>query len=350
VAGASKYPDELRERAVRLYRAADPKPGIRGLARQLNVPPETLRSWIRQDEADRGERVAKRREMPSAERRIYNGRAVINRAELVRQLGVGLSTAQSWYRERKANGHPEPVLVDGQRLFFDEEGVLRWARAWLLVGSGPAQLMHDGRLLINRAELSRLTGIGEEPLGELYARRDETGHPEAVFRHGRRLYFDRQAALDWDRRRREDILAVLTVIDRSGDPAELVDTNEATRILGYASRSAIDNCLLYRPGYFPDPDAVEPRRWRRDSVWRFADRRCRPGAGGLDGARAAVHHMHMHNNPGKEAMTDTTATGPLRGGPPTPPTRVATPALALAGKAGETYAPALGGGDGAGTS
>ena len=51
-----KYPDELRARAVRLYRESDPKPVIRRLAGQLNVHPEALRNWIRQDQADRGER------------------------------------------------------------------------------------------------------------------------------------------------------------------------------------------------------------------------------------------------------------------------------------------------------
>jgi transposase len=51
-----KYPDELRSRAVRLYRESDPKPVIRRLAEQLGVHPEALRNWIRQDEADRGER------------------------------------------------------------------------------------------------------------------------------------------------------------------------------------------------------------------------------------------------------------------------------------------------------
>jgi transposase len=41
---------------VRLYRESDPKPVIAHLARQLGVNHETLRTWIRQDEADRGER------------------------------------------------------------------------------------------------------------------------------------------------------------------------------------------------------------------------------------------------------------------------------------------------------
>jgi transposase len=56
VVAPKKYPDELRERAVRLYRESDPKPVIRRLADQLNVHPEALRNWIRQDEADRGQR------------------------------------------------------------------------------------------------------------------------------------------------------------------------------------------------------------------------------------------------------------------------------------------------------
>ena len=56
MAANRKYPVELRQRAVRLYRESDPKPPIAKLARQLNVHPEALRNWIRQDQADRGER------------------------------------------------------------------------------------------------------------------------------------------------------------------------------------------------------------------------------------------------------------------------------------------------------
>jgi hypothetical protein len=37
VAAPKKYPDELLQRAVRLYREAEPKPVIRRLAEQLNV-------------------------------------------------------------------------------------------------------------------------------------------------------------------------------------------------------------------------------------------------------------------------------------------------------------------------
>lgn len=51
-----KYPAELRERALRLYRESEPKPVIRKLAEQLGIHHEALRTWIRQDQADHGER------------------------------------------------------------------------------------------------------------------------------------------------------------------------------------------------------------------------------------------------------------------------------------------------------
>ncbi|MFB9318248.1 transposase [Cryptosporangium minutisporangium] len=54
MAAPKKCPDELRARAVRLYREADPKPVIRRLAEQLGVHPEALRNWIRRDQADHG--------------------------------------------------------------------------------------------------------------------------------------------------------------------------------------------------------------------------------------------------------------------------------------------------------
>ena len=57
MAASKKYPDELRARAVRLYRESDRKPVIRQLARQLGVHHEALRNWIRQAEADAGERA-----------------------------------------------------------------------------------------------------------------------------------------------------------------------------------------------------------------------------------------------------------------------------------------------------
>ncbi|MFI9586390.1 transposase [Streptomyces sp. NPDC052236] len=56
MAAPRKYSLELRQRAVRMYRTAEPKPQIKRLAVDLGVHPEALRGWIRQAEADAGER------------------------------------------------------------------------------------------------------------------------------------------------------------------------------------------------------------------------------------------------------------------------------------------------------
>ncbi len=49
-----KYPDELRERAVRLYFESG-RP-IAHVARDLGIHREALRQWVRQAEADQGRR------------------------------------------------------------------------------------------------------------------------------------------------------------------------------------------------------------------------------------------------------------------------------------------------------
>ncbi|MFE2179640.1 transposase [Streptomyces sp. NPDC059455] len=49
---------ELRDRAVRMYRAAEPKSVIRRVAKELGVHHDALRGWILQAEAEAGERRA----------------------------------------------------------------------------------------------------------------------------------------------------------------------------------------------------------------------------------------------------------------------------------------------------
>ncbi|GAA1026917.1 hypothetical protein GCM10009557_06300 [Virgisporangium ochraceum] len=81
VAPPKKYPDDLKARAVWLYRESDPKPTIRKLAEQLNVHHEALRNWIRQDQADRGERADQpTTEMVEENRRLRKEVAELRRA------------------------------------------------------------------------------------------------------------------------------------------------------------------------------------------------------------------------------------------------------------------------------
>jgi transposase len=94
VARTRKYPVELRERAVRLYRESDPKPVIAQLARQLNIHPEALRNWIRQDEADRGERA----DRPTTEMLEENRRLRAENKEL-RRVNEVLKAASAYFAQ-----------------------------------------------------------------------------------------------------------------------------------------------------------------------------------------------------------------------------------------------------------
>ncbi|WP_161973087.1 transposase [Microbacterium sp. HSID17254] len=87
-----KYPDELRERAVRLYRESDPRPTFRGLAEQLGVHHEALRNWVRQAEADTGERP----DRPSTDMLAENRRLARENAEL-RRVNEVLRAASAYF-------------------------------------------------------------------------------------------------------------------------------------------------------------------------------------------------------------------------------------------------------------
>ena len=75
--GTRKYPPELRERAV---------------AEQLNVHPEALRNWIRQAEADHGER----NDRPATSMLEENRRLAKENAEL-RRVNDVLRAASAFF-------------------------------------------------------------------------------------------------------------------------------------------------------------------------------------------------------------------------------------------------------------
>ena len=80
------YPPELRREALRLLRAGDRSP--RQLADELGCTEQTLRNWMRQDEADRGERSdvlsteerARLRELERENRVLRQEREILKRA------------------------------------------------------------------------------------------------------------------------------------------------------------------------------------------------------------------------------------------------------------------------------
>jgi transposase-like protein len=77
-----------------LYRESDPKPVIKRLAEQLGVHPEALRNWIRQDEADRGERE----DRPTTDMVEENRRLRREVAEL-RRANESLKAASAYFAQ-----------------------------------------------------------------------------------------------------------------------------------------------------------------------------------------------------------------------------------------------------------
>ena len=56
MASPRQYPEELKQRAVRMVRDIGERGAIKRVADHLDINPETLRNWVRRAEVDDGER------------------------------------------------------------------------------------------------------------------------------------------------------------------------------------------------------------------------------------------------------------------------------------------------------
>lgn len=140
----------------------------------------------------------------------------------------------------------------------------------------------NGRPVVSRADMVA-SGVGRSTIDAWYRERETTGFPEKAGQIGLTDYWYADEWTAFLTEHRERKRAELTEVDRSGDPAELVDAGEAARIMGYAHRKVITSNV--RLGYFPQPDGSETLpngrsspRWKRSTVWAAAD--ARTGKGG----------------------------------------------------------------------
>lgn len=93
MAAPRKYPEELRERAIRLVLDAKTEPGNSGknvcgrIGEQLGISPETLRGWVKQAEIDTGAapgvstgQAARMAELERENRELRRAKAILKSA------------------------------------------------------------------------------------------------------------------------------------------------------------------------------------------------------------------------------------------------------------------------------
>lgn len=138
-----------------------------------------------------------------------------------------------------------------------------------------------GRPVISRADMIA-RGIGRSTVDAKYADRANSGHPEKAGRIDRTDYWYEDEWSAWFASYQKAKHDAHTEINRKGDPDELVNANEAAKIMGYANSKVIFSNLGH--GQFVAPDVVEQLpngksspQWKRSTVWAFAD--SRPGKG-----------------------------------------------------------------------
>ncbi len=102
MAAPRKYPEELRDRAVREVRSSG-RP-IAHVARDLGIHPEALRNWVRQNEADTGERD----DRPTTEEREELRRLRKENAELRRANDI-LKAASAFFAKELDQPRTRPT-------------------------------------------------------------------------------------------------------------------------------------------------------------------------------------------------------------------------------------------------
>lgn len=96
----SKYPEELRERAVRMVAEVRPEydsqwAAITAVAGMLGIgTPETLRTWIRRDEVDAGKRPGVTSEIAAENRQLRQEVAELRRANEILKAASAFFAAE----------------------------------------------------------------------------------------------------------------------------------------------------------------------------------------------------------------------------------------------------------------
>ncbi|MEV0135756.1 hypothetical protein AB0H83_45850 [Dactylosporangium sp. NPDC050688] len=200
------------------------------------------------------------------------GRPTVDRAGIAEQTGVSLPAVDNWIGNAASNGFPDPVA--GRWL---AEDVAAWHRAWLAAQRDALTTVDrsgDPDELVSMADAARIVGyastesLNGSPILAYLMQHNEAADNETKPAGGTRYRWPRRvvwAAADARTARRGRRAGASRVIDRSGDPDELVNVDEAARVLGYRHKSGLPTKVLDLADIPKGPG--QARRWKRSTLW-----------------------------------------------------------------------------------
>jgi hypothetical protein len=220
---------------------------------------------------------------------MVGGRRLLDAQGVAEATGRAVTTVRWWSVQRDRTGFPPAAKerLDG-RLWYDAAAVRRFWRAWQ-ARTGPAGLDRSGDPdeLVGLAEVARMVGarsVGSLRQSRMWPRLAAHADDVRAGPAGRPVRRWRRATVwatagDLPRGRGSHQRpgprsrpGERGTIGRSGDPAELVGSTEAARLLGYSGPTALPEALRQRADDVVTlPSGRVRRRWRRETLLAFLD-------------------------------------------------------------------------------
>ncbi len=161
--------------------------------------------------------------------------------------------------------------------------------------SGVARRTFGNRVALDRAGVAAHTGASRPTVNHWHRHRERTGFPDAFTDEAGAQWFWQDEIDAFHTAHRKAKLAVLTRVDRSGDPNELVGSGEAAKILRYGSYRNLPDELRDRPDDIEVlSDGRLRRRWYRRTVWAIADARTGRQSTGRTPGTTGAHKPHPY--------------------------------------------------------
>ncbi len=151
------------------------------------------------------------------------------------------------------------------------------------------------RIALDRAGVAAHTAASRSTVNYWHLHRQRTGFPDAFTDDTGAEWFWQDEIDAFHAAHRKAKLAVLTRVDRNGDPNELVGSGEAAKILRYGSYRNLPDELRDQPDDIEIlSDGRLRRRWYRRTVWAIADARTGRQSTGRTPGTTGAHKPHPY--------------------------------------------------------